>query len=157
MGTEIERKFLLKTGAAWRPVLQTPGTLIRQGYLSLAKERTVRVRVSGEESACLTIKGLTIGATRSEFEYDIPHEDALAMLAMCEGSLIEKTRYHIVHDGLTFEIDEFHGDNEGLLVAEVELESEGQTFAVPEWLGSEVTNDPRYFNANLVRHPFREW
>ena len=154
MGREIERKFLVK-GEAWRGLV--PGVLYRQGYLCGAKERTVRVRVAGEK-AFLTIKGLTVGATRTEYEYEIPVNDAQTMLDdLAEKPLIEKIRYKIPYEGLTWEVDEFLGDNAGLIVAEVELTGEEQTFVKPAWVGEEVTADPRYFNSNLARHPFRQW
>jgi adenylate cyclase len=153
MTTEIERKFLVE-GDAWR---QEPGAKYHQGYLSTAKERTVRVRTA-EDKAYLTIKGITRGATRLEYEYEIPCRDAEEMLhALCEQPLIEKQRHNIEYDGLTWNVDEFFGANEGLVLAEVELESEDQTFRRPPWIGREVTDDPRYFNANLARHPFRDW
>ena len=153
MAKEIERKFLVN-GDAWK---RSKGTLYRQGYLSTVKERTVRVRLEGER-AVLTIKGITRGATRAEFEYEIPFEDAEQLLDdLCERPLIEKTRYKIEHAGLTWEVDEFLNENTGLVVAEVELESEDQQFDLPEWLGEEVTRDPRYYNANLVSHPFTKW
>ena len=119
-------------------------------------ERTVRVRLAGER-AFLTIKGRTNGASRTEFEYPIPAEDAPSLLALCETPLIEKTRHRIVHAGLTWEIDVFHEENEGLVVAEVELQSTDQRVDLPEWAGDEVTSDPRYVNANLVGHPYRVW
>jgi CYTH domain-containing protein len=154
MGKEIERKFLLKSDA-WRGLAE--GTMYRQGYLNSAKERTVRIRTVGSK-AFLTIKGLTVGATRSEYEYEIPLDECNAMLdTLAEKPLIEKKRYKISKGGLTWEIDEFFGDNKGLIVAEVELASEEQTFEKPEWVGEEVTGDPRYFNANLIKHPFTKW
>ena len=154
MGREIERKFLVK-GEAWQGL--APGVLYRQGYLCSAKERTVRVRVAGEK-AFLTIKGLTVGAARAEYEYEIPVADAQAMLDdLAEKPLIKKIRYKIPYDGLTWEVDEFLGDNAGLIVAEVELSDEKQAFNKPEWAGEEVSDDPRYFNSNLARHPFRKW
>lgn len=154
MGQEIERKFLLKNDG-WRALAS--GTLYRQGYLNSAKERTVRIRTIGER-AFLTIKGITTGATRAEYEYPIPLADCNAMLdTLAEKPVIEKKRYKIRQGDLTWEIDEFFGDNAGLIVAEIELQSEGQTFEKPEWLGAEVTADPRYFNSNLVRHPYTKW
>jgi len=154
MGTEIERKFLVK-GDAWRD--QAKGTSYRQGYLNSIKERTVRIRTINDR-AFLTVKGLTIGATRAEYEYEIPLADCNAMLdALAEKPIIEKKRYKVPFEGLTWEIDEFFGDNAGLIVAEVELESEGQTFRKPEWAGEEVTADPRYFNSNLIKHPYTRW
>ena len=154
MAKEIERKFLVKSDA-WRKLAE--GTLYRQGYLNSVKERTVRIRTVGNE-AFLTIKGLTVGATRSEYEYPIPMADCNAMLdTLAEKPIIEKKRYKIKNEGLTWEVDEFFGDNQGLIVAEVELQSEAQTFAKPDWIGEEVTGDPRYFNANLIKHPFTKW
>jgi adenylate cyclase len=152
MGVEIERKFLVK-GDGWR---STSGTDIGQGYLNLDKRRTVRVRIAGEK-AFLTIKGPSAGATRTEFEYAIPASDAHAMLQLCDGSPISKTRYVVAFEGMKWEIDEFHGANEGLVVAEIELTAEDQTFALPDWVAGEVTDDPRYFNSNLVEHPFSRW
>lgn len=153
MGTEIERKFLLKDDA-WRK--DASGQAYRQGYLSTDKERTVRVRVVGTQ-AMLTIKGMTHGIRRVEFEYPIPLADADGLLELCHRPLIEKTRYRVEHDGLVWEIDEFHGENAGLVVAEVELERESQAVTLPPWIGEEVSDDPRYFNSNLARHPYREW
>jgi adenylate cyclase len=122
-----------------------------------AKERTVRIRVA-DAKAFITIKGPTVGATRSEYEYEIPFGEGNAMLeTLAEKPLIEKTRYRIPVGNLTWEIDEFLGENAGLIVAEVELKSEDQTFDKPLWVGDEVTNDPRYFNANLVKNPFTRW
>jgi CYTH domain-containing protein len=154
MAKEIERKFLVK-GDAWRALAK--GTTYRQGYLNSAKERTVRVRTA-EDKAFLTIKGLTVGATRAEYEYEIPFHEGKAMLdALAEKPLIEKKRYKIPAGGLTWEIDEFLGDNAGLIVTEVELKSEDQAFERPAWLGDEVTGDPRYYNANLIKKPFTRW
>lgn len=153
MGMEIERKFLIE-GDGWR---KDRGTRIRQGYLSTNEERTVRVRTAGNK-ATLTIKGITVGATRAEYEYQIPMSDAEEMLNhLCERPLIEKRRYRIEHAGLVWEVDEFFGANNGLVIAEVELESEGQSFDIPPWIGKEVTDDPRYFNANLVSRPYETW
>lgn len=155
MAQEIERKFLL-CDESWRSVAGT-GTPYRQGYLSLDKERIVRVRVKGEE-AFLTVKGGRKGFTSAEYEYPLPLADAEEMLRdLCIPPLIEKMRYEIVHEGLTWEVDEFFGDNAGLLVAEVELESEEQEVPLPSWVGKEVTEDRRYANASLVSHPFKAW
>lgn len=154
MAHEIERKYLLKDDG-WRQGAE--GTLYRQGYLSTAAERNVRVRTIGER-AYLTVKGKGEGITRLEFEYEIPLADGEAMLdRLCHRPLIEKVRYKIEHGGLVWEVDEFRGENAGLVVAEVELESEDQVFAVPPWVGEEVTADPRYLNANLVRRPYTTW
>lgn len=154
MATEIERKFLLRNDA-WRALAQ--GTPYRQGYLNSAKERTVRVRIAGSE-AFLTIKGPGMGASRAEYEYPLPLADAVEMLdTLAERPLIEKMRYRIRQHDLVWEIDEFFGENRGLIVAEIELQREDQAFDRPDWLGEEVTGDVRYFNANLIRHPYTRW
>ena len=154
MALEIERKFLVK-GNAWKKLAR--GVAYRQGYLNSVKERTVRVRTIGSRGF-LTVKGVTVGASRTEFEYEIPVDDANAMLDhLAEKPLIEKNRYKIPAGKYVWEIDEFLGENEGLVVAEIELPDEAAAFDKPEWLGDEVTNDPRYFNSNLVRHPFSRW
>ncbi|UCC50086.1 MAG: CYTH domain-containing protein [Anaerolineaceae bacterium] len=154
MAREIERKYLIREDKNWRDI---PGAVYRQGYLSTVKERTVRVRTIGQKGY-LTIKGITVGATRLEFEYEIPVAEANEMLdALCERPLIEKTRRKIEHDGLIWELDEFFGVNAGLVIAEVELESEDTIFEKPPWIAKEVTDDPRYFNANLVANPFSLW
>lgn len=114
------------------------------------------MRISGTR-AFLTVKGITTGATRAEFEYGIPLADAEALLGMCDGPLVEKLRHRIQHGGHTWEIDEFLGENRGLVVAEIELRSEAEPFAGPPWLGGEVTHDARYFNSNLAIHPFAHW
>ena len=152
MGKEIERKFLVKEGA-WR---NAKGTRYRQGYLNSAKERNVRVRTM-EDKAYLTVKGIAIGASRMEFEYEIPLQDADELLAICEKPLIEKTRYKVQEGGFVWEVDEFFKENQGLIVAEVELESEDQEFPKPDWAGEEVTGDPRYFNSNLIKNPYTNW
>ena len=154
MAKEIERKFLV-TRMDWKTLAK--GTRYRQGYLNSVKERTVRVRTI-DDKGFLTVKGITTGATRSEFEYEIPAADADAMLTdLCEKPLIEKNRYKIQTGPHIWEIDEFFGENQGLLVAEVELTSEEQAFEKPGWVGEEVTGDPRYFNSNLIKHPFTKW
>jgi adenylate cyclase len=162
MPTEIERKFLVK-GEAWRSL--ATGTIYRQGYLSTKKGCSVRVRLVGEQGY-LTIKGLSQGISRAEYEYSIPAEDAQEMLdnlciseASREGyrPIIEKTRYKIDFAGLIWEVDEFAGENQGLIVAEVELTDEHQVIELPDWIGKEVSDDPRYFNANLVQYPYSQW
>ncbi len=151
---EIERKFLV-INEAWREGVQ--GLTFRQGYLCRDKERVVRLRAAGDKGF-LTIKGLTVGASRAEYEYEIPLADCLAMLdTLAAKPLIEKTRYKIPHAGLTWEVDEFFGENSGLIVAEVELEREDQPFAKPPWVGEEVTGDARYYNSNLIALPFSRW
>lgn len=154
MGEEIERKFLVR-GDAWR--VGAKGTRFRQGFLSVEPERTVRVRVAGA-CAWLTIKGKTVGARRSEYEYEIPKSDAEQMLdALCVRPIIEKVRYAVRVGRHGWEIDVFEGENRGLIVAEIELGAEDEAFETPSWLGDEVTDDPRYFNSNLAVHPFTTW
>jgi CYTH domain-containing protein len=152
MGIEIERKFLV-VGDGWR---QGAGVPYAQGYLSRAPERTVRVRVAGERGF-LTVKGISKGATRSEFEYEIPRADAEQLLQLSDGPVIRKVRRVVEHQGAQWEVDEFFGDNAGLVVAELELDAEDQPYAKPDWLGREVTDDPRYYNANLATNPYRNW
>lgn len=154
MGKEIERKFLIK-GDEWKKLGK--GTVYRQGYLSTVKERVVRVRTI-DDKGYLTIKGINRGATRLEYEYEIPLQDANEMLdELCERPLIEKTRYVVPYAGLKWEIDEFAGENQGLVFAEVELTNENQKIELPDWIGEEVTGDPRYFNSNLIKHPYTKW
>jgi CYTH domain-containing protein len=154
MPTEIERKFLVN-GTSWKR--GATGKLYRQGYLVAEKERTVRVRVVGEEGF-LTIKGPSKGIARAEYEYRIPPREAAEMLdTLCLQPLIEKYRYRIEHSGLVWEVDEFLGENQGLTLAEVELADEHQRISLPDWAGADVSHDPRYFNANLFRHPFSKW
>jgi adenylate cyclase len=152
MATEIERKFLVQ-GTQWR---NGTGTKIKQGYLNRDKARTVRVRVRADQ-VFLTVKGLTQGASRAEFEYEIPLTDAEELLKLSDGPIIEKTRYVVVHEGSKWEVDEFEGDNSGLVVAEIELQSQGEQFSRPPWLGREVTDDNRYYNSSLASHPYRDW
>lgn len=154
MANEIEHKYTVNT-ALWRPA--GTGILYRQGYLSSAKERVVRVRVAAER-AFLTIKGITVGVSRLEFEYPIPLADATAMLdQLCERPLIEKTRHREIFAARTWEIDVFHGDNDGLVIAEVEVASAADRITLPPWVEAEVSDDPRYFNANLVTNPYKNW
>ncbi len=152
MALEIERKFLV-VDDEWRAA---PAVYFCQGYLNRTKERTVRIRVAGERGY-ITIKGATTGASRAEFEYEIPLADAKQLLALCDGPLIEKYRRKISYEGMLWEVDEFLGDNQGLVVAEIELESESQPFSKPDWAGVEVTADARYYNSNLSVHPFSKW
>ncbi len=154
MAKEIERKFLVADDA-WRELAE--GTSYRQGYLSTVKERTVRVRTI-DDKGYMTVKGITVGATRAEYEYEIPAAEANEMLdSLCEQPIIEKKRYKIPQDQFVWEIDEFGGVNDGLIVAEIELEDENQEFGKPDWIGEEVTGDPRYFNSNLIAKPFSTW
>ncbi len=154
MAQEIERKFLVRPGA-WTP--RDPGTRFTQGYLLSQEGRVVRVRLEGHD-AKLTIKGATTGISRLEFEYSIPAADAEVMLdQLCAHPLIDKHRYLERHGDHTWEIDVFHGDNDGLIVAEVELVSETDEPTRPAWVGEEVSGDPRYNNSNLRLHPFKNW
>jgi adenylate cyclase len=154
MAIEIERKFLVK-GEQWRSLGK--GKIYRQGYFPTTQGCTIRVRIIGDQGY-LTIKGKTQGYSRSEFEYPIPLADAHEMLnTLCDRPLIEKTRYKITLDHLIWEVDEFTGDNQGLILAEVELTSEDQKINLPEWIHQEVTGDPQYYNVNLVKYPFSQW
>lgn len=153
MALEIERKFLVKS-EDWK--IGAIGVAFRQGYLSRSPQQTVRIRIAGEK-AFLTIKGLRSKISRLEFEYEIPLADAAEMLNLCVGPLIEKTRFEILHGGKTWEVDEFHGDNAGLIVAEIELNAEDESFLLPDWIGEEVSDDVRYFNSNLAVSPFSTW
>ncbi len=155
MAHEIERKFLVNV-ARWKPD-PAGGVRYRQGYLSTDPDRVVRIRVAGPK-AFLTIKGRTAGISRLEFEYPIPMADADAMLdAVCLRPLVEKVRYRETHEGRVWEIDVFAGENAGLVMAEVELPSADAVVALPEWVGREVSDDPRYFNSNLIKHPYSVW
>lgn len=153
MPSEIERKFLVADDS-WRD--GSPGIRISQGYLSQDPERTVRVRIGGE-NAWLTIKGRTHGITRAEFEYSIPVAEARDLLALCLPSVIDKTRHEVHVAGHTWEIDVFHGDNDGLVVAEVELEDESISPELPPWVGKEVSDDARYYNSCLATRPYAIW
>lgn len=154
MTIEIERRFLLKNDS-WRALAGEP-EIMRQGYLSVEKERTIRVRIIGNR-AWLTLKGYISDVARSEFEYEIPLPHAETMMqTMCPFKL-EKRRYKIDHQGFVFEIDEYFGDNAPLIVAELELPSEDAVFAEPEWLGEEITCNGRFTNAYLSKHPYSEW
>jgi len=154
MGREIERKFLVKN-ESWR--LFAVGVSCRQGYLSRGEKRTVRIRIIGDKGF-ITVKGMAKGLVRPEYEYEIPVDDAEAMLNhLCEKPLIEKIRYKIPYGGLIWEVDEFRGENHGLVLAEVELTSEEQAFEKPEWIGKEVTGMAPYLNSNLVVRPFTRW
>ncbi len=154
MALEIERKFLVK-GDAWRSAGKA--VACRQGYISRLKACVVRVRTAGPK-AYLCVKGAVTALVRREYEYEIPFSDAEAMLTeLCEKPLIQKRRHVIAYKGLTWEVDEFFGENQGLVIAELELERQDQPFEKPPWVGEEVTGDPRYYNANLVKHPFCRW
>ncbi len=155
MAQEIERKFLVKGDFK---SLATKSTRIIQGYLSSIPERTVRVRVKGDKGY-ITIKGVgnASGASRYEWEKEIPTEEVMELLKICEPGVIDKTRYNVPAGNFTFEVDEFYGENEGLTVAEVELKSESDHFEKPEWLGMEVTGDVKYYNSMLMKNPYTKW
>jgi adenylate cyclase len=156
MGIEIENQFLVK--GDFKPFV-VKQTKITQGYLSSVPERTVRVRIKGEKGF-ITIKGIgnETGASRYEWEKEIPVDEVKELLKICEPGVIDKTRYIVPEkSGLKFEVDEFYGDNEGLTVAEIELPSEDFPFNKPEWLGEEVTGDARYYNSMLMKNPYKNW
>ncbi|KQO21284.1 adenylate cyclase [Flavobacterium sp. Leaf82] len=153
---EIERKFLVKSDDFKEQAFTQNN--IAQGYLSSIPERTVRVRIKGNKGF-ITIKGIGKqgGMSRFEWENEIPVDEAQELLKLCEKGKIEKTRFEIKSGKHVFEVDEFYGENEGLIMAEIELESETESFEKPDWLGEEVTNDPRYYNAYLSKKPFKDW
>ncbi len=155
MAQEIERKFLVKGDFK---SFAKKETRITQGYLSSVPERTVRVRVKGDKGF-ITIKGIgnASGASRYEWEKEIPVEEVKELLELCEPGAIDKTRYLVDAGNHTFEVDEFYGDNQGLVVAEVELSDENEAFEKPEWLGEEVTGDAKYFNSMLMKNPYKNW
>lgn len=155
MPTEIERKFLVEK-SIWQKVEKNSGELYRQGYLLTDPNKTIRVRQTSEKGF-LTIKGLSIGATRPEFEYEIPFDDAKELLDQFAISELSKIRYKIIFEGKLWEVDEFLGDNLGLIVAEIELNSEDETFALPDWIDREVTGEQKYYNSNLTILPFKYW
>ncbi len=153
MAKEIERKYLVK-GNDWKKLSQ--GQFYCQGYIATKGKQTVRIRIIGEQGY-LTLKGANIGSTRSEFEYPIPIADAREILdTLCDRPLIEKHRYKIPQGDLIWEVDEFLGENAGLIIAEVELTDENQEIELPEWIDRQVT-DPKYYNANLAKHPYSQW
>ena len=155
MALEIEHKFLIISDE-WRKLVNR-SEVFRQGYLSNNPAASVRVRLANDQ-ASLNIKGMTIGTQRPEYEYNIPWQDAVEMLnQLCTPPLIEKTRHFLEFAGKTWEIDEFAGENSGLIVAEIELSRVDEPFARPDWLGEDVSHDPRYYNSQLARHPYRCW
>ncbi|OFX89994.1 MAG: adenylate cyclase [Bacteroidetes bacterium GWF2_33_16] len=155
MAQEIERKFLVKGEFKKFAAKQTR---ITQGYLSSVPERTVRVRVKGDKGF-ITVKGVgnASGASRYEWEKEIPVAEVMELLKICEPGVIDKTRYNIPAGNFTFEVDEFYGENQGLIVAEIELKSESDVFEKPEWLGEEVTGDKKYYNSMLMKNPYTKW
>lgn len=155
MANEIEKKFLVKGNFKDRAA---SATRIVQGYLSSVPERTVRVRIKGDKGY-ITIKGIgnVSGATRYEWEKEIPVNEVEELLKICEPGVIDKTRYNVKAGNHTFEVDEFYGENQGLVVAEIELSSETESFEKPDWLGEEVTGDKKYYNSMLMKNPFTKW
>jgi adenylate cyclase len=155
MSTEIERKFLLENDS-WRKDADE-GLYMVQGYMGSNEKSSIRIRINGD-TANLNIKSKTIGIQRSEYDYPIPIDEAKEILeSLCDKPFIEKTRFHVMHDGHEWEIDVFAGDNEGLIVAELELDSVDENFTLPDWVGEDVSEDPRYYNICLVSHPFKDW
>ena len=155
MALEIERKYLV-INDKWKSSIESE-TVMKQGYLATVAKASVRVRIA-RDKAYLNIKSATLGIRRSEFEYPIPLTDAEEMLAnLVDGAVIDKVRYEVRNGAHLWEVDVFHGDNQGLIVAELELSSEDESFATPEWAGQEVSGDPRYYNASLVKHPYCDW
>ena len=151
---EIERKFLVRSDG-WKNL--APGTRLRQGYLSSSHHATVRVRSAGDVGF-LTVKGTRSGISRTEYEYEIPVADANFMIeSLCDQRMVEKTRYRIEHEGLVWEVDEFHADNAGLVTVEVELQREDQPFSKPDWVGRDVSMEVRYANSSLAERPYRDW
>lgn len=155
MAAEIERKFLL-AGDQWKAQVRRSRS-VRQGYLANGETISVRVRIYDDENAMLTLKSERTGIRRSEFEYPIPKADAEQMLLLAQGIIVAKTRHEVPASGLVWEIDVFEGENEGLVLAEIELDFSEQGFSRPSWLGEEVTEDDRYFNSSLSKLPFRRW
>ena len=154
MGTEIERKFLLKSDA-WRS--QSVGKLYRQGYVFQSADVTVRIRIAGVQGY-ITLKGKAEQYARPDFEYEIPVEDAQAMLDLwCQPRVVEKIRYRVPFGGVIWEVDAFQGLNQGLVLAEVELTSNAQAFELPDWIGQEVSDQDRYFNSSLAVYPYTQW
>ena len=155
MGVEIERKFLIEKDL-WYALKKPSGILVQQAYLVNEPEKVIRIRVT-DSSGYLTIKGPAVHATRSEYEFPIPKTEAKEIIDQFTKVRIDKTRYKIEFEGKTWEVDEFWGDNEGLIIAEIELKSEEEQFTKPAWIGPEVTEDPRYYNSYLSEHPYTSW
>ncbi|MFC3562045.1 CYTH domain-containing protein [Pedobacter jamesrossensis] len=155
MGKEIERKFLINL-PEWEKFDKPEGKHFRQGYILTNPEKTIRVRKT-DTAAWLTIKGLSVGASRLEYEYEIPLAEAEELLDNFSENELEKIRHEITHNGNLWEVDVFLGDNEGLIVAEIELEAEDEAFELPKWIAEEVTHEKKYYNSNLTKHPFKDW
>lgn len=155
MPTEIERKFLLKK-EEWQELEKPHGELIKQGYLVTDPKKTIRVRQTSNKGF-LTIKGISVGATRAEYEYEIPFEETKELLDQFAVSELSKIRYKIIFENHLWEIDEFLGENQGLIVAEIELKSEDENFCIPDWIDVEVTEKEKYYNSNLTQNPYKNW
>ncbi len=155
MPLEIERKFLVNK-AQWQKLAKSSGELYRQGYLLTDPQKTIRVRQTPDKGF-LTIKGLSVGATRAEFEYEIPFSEAQELLDQFSVSELSKIRYKIIFDDKLWEVDEFLGENEGLIIAEIELQSEDEIFTIPDWLENEVTGEEKFYNSNLTLNPYKNW
>ncbi|MFN0176454.1 MAG: CYTH domain-containing protein [Saprospiraceae bacterium] len=155
MGQEIERKYLVDHHK-WKKLDKPPGQLYRQGYLLIEPQKTIRVRLT-TTSGFLTIKGLSVGATRPEYEYEIPLDDAKELLDNFSISELSKIRYKIIFENKIWEVDEFLGENSGLIVAEIELTSEDEIFSIPSWVGREVTGEEKFYNSNLTIEPYNTW
>ena len=155
MGKEIERKYLIDH-KKWQKTDKPSGQLYRQGYLLTDPQKTIRVRIT-ETCGFLTIKGLSVGATRPEYEYEIPISDATELLDKFSISELSKIRYKILFQNKIWEVDEFLGDNSGLIIAEIELKSEDEHFELPAWIDKEVTGEEKYYNSNLTITPYKNW
>jgi len=155
MGKEIERKFLINP-VKWAELIKPAGKQLRQGYILADPHKTIRVRVTADKG-WLTIKGISVGATRLEYEYEIPLNEAVELLDNFAENELKKTRYVIPFEGKLWEVDVFSGENEGLIVAEIELESEDEQFELPDWVSEEVTHEKKYYNSNLTTYPFKDW
>lgn len=155
MGQEIERKFLVNHNK-WQQIEKPIGNHFRQGYLFTEPNKTIRVRQTSEKGY-LTIKGLSVGATRPEYEYEIPCNEATELLDNFAVSELSKIRYNIIFKGTLWEVDKFLGDNQGLIVAEIELKSEDEKFEIPDWIDREVTSEEKYYNSNLTQNPYKNW
>jgi adenylate cyclase len=152
---EIEHKYLI-IQSEWEKIVPEKSEIIKQAYLHSDPDKTIRIRTKGAKGF-ITIKGKTKGTSRPEYEYEIPLEDANELIRNFTKQLIEKTRHYILFEGKLWEVDVFEGENKGLIVAEIELQSETETYSIPHWIGENVTSDKRYANSNLAKHPFRNW
>lgn len=155
MPLEIERKFLVRK-ELWQQCDKHSGELFRQGYLLTDPTKTIRVRQTSEKGF-ITIKRISVGATRAEYEYEIPVSEAEELLNHFAGSELSKNRFKILFEGKLWEVDEFLGDNEGLIVAEIELQSEEEIFSIPNWVDIEVTSEEKYYNSSLTLNPYKNW